>query len=87
MNVLLMDKPFEIKESPNKLTLKYIVECMHKDNDHKFYFGWLVDELKSKQVSCERTIIYCLTIKQRGIVYGTMTGMLGQHMYIENNQN
>ena len=57
-----MDNPYEIKESPNKLNLTYIVKCMHKDTDLEFYFGWLVDELKVKQVSCERTIIYCQTI-------------------------
>ena len=58
LNVLLMDNPYEIKESPNKLNLTYIVECMHTDTDLEFYFGWLVDELKTKQISCERTIIY-----------------------------
>ena len=62
LNVLLMDNPDVIKESPNKLNLTYIVECMHKDTDLEFYFGWLIDELKSKQVNYERTIIYCQTI-------------------------
>ena len=28
-----------------------------------------------------RTIIYCQTIKQSGVVYGTIKGMLGQNMY------
>ena len=87
LNVLLMDNPHEIKDSPNKLNLTYIVECMHKDTDLEFYFGWLVDELKTKQVSCERTIIYCQTIKQCGVVYGTVKGMLGHHMYAGNNEN
>ena len=41
LNVLLMDNPYEIKESPSKLHLTYIVECMHKDTDLEFYFGWL----------------------------------------------
>ena len=45
-----MDNPYEIKENPNKLNLTYIVEYMHKDTDLEFYFGWLVDELKTKQV-------------------------------------
>ena len=70
-----MDNPYEIKESPNKLNLTYIVEYMHKDTDLEFYFGWLVDELKTKQVSCERTFIYCQTIKQCGVVYRTIKGM------------
>ena len=87
LNVLLMDNPYEIKESPNKLNLTYIVEYMHKDTDLEFYFGWLVDELKTKHVSCERTIIYCQTIKQCGVVYGTIKGMLGHHMYAGNKEN
>ena len=87
LNVLLMDDPDVIKESPNKLNLTYIVECMHKDTDLEFYFGWLIDELKSKQVNCKRTIIYCQTIKQCGVVYGTIKGMLGHHMYAGSQEN
>ena len=68
LNVLLMNDPYEIKDSPNKLNLTYVVECMSKNNDLEFYLGWLMDELKIKQVSCTRTIIYCQTIKQSGVV-------------------
>ena len=60
---------------------------MSKDNDLEFYLGWLIDELKIKQVSCQRTIIYCQTIKQCGVVYGTIKGMLGQNMYAGNEEN
>ncbi|XP_068757874.1 uncharacterized protein [Montipora capricornis] len=81
LNVLLMDNPYEIKESPNKLNLTYVVECMRKDTHLEFYFEWLIDELKTKQVSCEKTIIYCQTIKQCGIVYGTIKGLLGHNIY------
>ena len=38
MSVLLMQKPFEIKESPNKPNVTYVVECMRKDTEHKAYF-------------------------------------------------
>ena len=87
LNVLLMDDPYEIKDSPNKLNLTYVVECMSKDTDLEFYFGWLIDELKIKKVSFQRTIIYCQTIKQCGVVYGTIRGMLGQNMYAGNEEN
>ena len=87
LNVLLMDDPYEIKDSPNKLNLTYVVECMSKDTDLEFYFGWLIDELKIKKVSCQRTIIYCQTIKQCGVVYGTIKGMLGQNMYAGSEEN
>ena len=79
LNVLFMDDPYE---SLNKLNLTYVVECMSKDTDLEFCFGWLIDELKIKKVSCQRTIIYCQTIKQCGVVYGTIKGILGQNMYV-----
>ena len=85
LNVLLMDDPYEIKDSPNKLNLTFLVECMSKDKD--LILGWLIDELKVKKVSCQRTIIYCQTIKQCGVVYGTIKGMLGQNMYANKEEN
>ena len=53
LDILLMDKPFEIQESPNKPNVTYIVKCMQKDADHELYFEWLVKELKLKGTSCE----------------------------------
>ena len=53
LDVVLMDNPYVIKESPNKVNLTYIVECMHKDTDLEFYFAWLIDQLKLKHVNCE----------------------------------
>ena len=85
LNVLLMENPFEIKESPNKVNVTFTVECMDRDTELEFYFGWLVEELITKKSSCDRTIIYCQTIKQCGVVYGTMKGMLGKHMYAGSN--
>ena len=84
-NVLLMENPYEITESPNKRNITYAVEYMQKDTAHELYFGWLADELRTRQSLCERTIIYCQTIKQCGIIYATIKGLLGQHMYIGNN--
>ena len=82
LSVLLMENPYEMKESPNKSNVTYSVEYMPKDSDHELYFGWLVDELIKIQSLCERTIIYCQTIKQCGIIYATIKGMLGKHMYV-----
>ena len=72
LNILLMEKPFEVQESPNKPNVTYTVKCMQKDADHELYFEWLVKELKLKGTSCDRTIIYCQTIKQ---------GVLGKDIY------
>lgn len=47
-----MDDLYEIKDSLNKLNLIYVVECMSKDIDFEFYFGWFIDELKIKKVFC-----------------------------------
>ena len=38
---------------------------MQKDTEHELYFKWLVEELKLKGTLCEKTIIYCQTIKTR----------------------
>ena len=71
-NVLLMENPYEITKSPNKQNITYSVEYMQKDTVHELYFGWLADELTTRQSLCERTIIYCQTIKQCGIIYATI---------------
>ena len=59
LSILLMDKPFEIQESPNKPNVTYLVECIQKENDHEWYFEWLVEELRVRKTSSVRTIIYC----------------------------
>ena len=38
---------------------------MQKDTEHELYFKWPVEELKLKGTLCEKTIIYCQTIKTR----------------------
>ena len=63
---------FEIRESPNKLNVSYAVQCMHKDTELELYFTWLADELRSMERQCERTIIYCQTIKQCSVIYATL---------------
>lgn len=76
-----MEKPFEVHKSPNKPNLTYTVKCMQKDADHELYFEWLVKELKLKWTSCDRTIIYCQTIKQCSVMYGIVKAMLGKDIY------
>lgn len=56
-NVLLRDSPFEIKESPNKVNVTYIVECMDKDTESSILDGvW-----KSCKTSCMREDNYLLS--------------------------
>jgi ATP-dependent DNA helicase RecQ len=82
--VLLMDKPCVIFESPNKDNIAYVVEYMSRDEDLEHYFSWLVEELREKKEHCDRTIIYCQTIKQCGLLYATLKAVLGNDMRIGN---
>ena len=69
LSILLMDKPFEIQESPNKPNVTYVVECIQKEKDHEWYFEWLVEELLIRKTSSVRTIIYCQTTKQCSVIF------------------
>ena len=83
-DVLLMDNPYVIFESPNKDNIAYVVEYMPKDADLEHYFGWLIEELREKKELCDRTIIYCQTIKRCGLLYATFKAVLGNDTYIGN---
>lgn len=81
-HVLKMKLPYLVYESPNKGNITYNVTYMPNDIDLDQYFGWLAEELIAKHEDCDRTIIYCQTIKQCGILYGIMKGLIGKHMYV-----
>lgn len=81
--VLLMQNPLDIKESPNKVNLTYSVIKMNKDCDLELFFEWLVEDIKKLKDKCDRTIIYCQTIKQCGIIYGMLRGLLRKDLFIE----
>ena len=78
VNILHMKDFEEIQESPNKANIRYIVHCMEQGLDHELYFAWLTDELTVEKEKLARTIIYCQTIKQCGILYATIRGLLGK---------
>lgn len=82
LSLLNMGNAVEIRESPNKLNVAYVVQYIDKDTELEFYFGWLTDELKQNQEKTERTIIYCQTIRQCGMLYAAIKGLLGKHMFI-----
>ncbi|XP_068724074.1 ATP-dependent helicase wrn-1-like [Montipora capricornis] len=83
-NLLNMKNAVEIKESPNKLNVAYVVQFMDKDMELEFYFGWLTDELKKSREKTERTISYCQTIRQCGLLYATIKALLGEYILIGN---
>lgn len=80
--VLMMNNPCVIFESPNKDNISYSVEYMSRDANLERYFSWLAEELKEKKELCDRTIIYCQTIKQCGLVYATLRGILGKDNHV-----
>lgn len=85
LNILHMECFVEIKESPNKTNIRYVVHCMDKKAEHEEYFAWLTDTLRTEGQNCVRTIVYCQTIKQCSIIYATMSGLLGKENMTSSN--
>jgi len=85
LNILHMEHFDEIKESPNKSNIRYVVHCMDKKAEHEEYFVWLTDELRREQYNSTRTIVYCQTIKQCSIIYATISGLLGKENMTNSN--
>ena len=56
---------------------------MNKYCDLKLFFEWLVEDIRKLKDECDRTIIYCQTIKQCGIIYGMLRGLLRKDLFIE----
>lgn len=81
-DVLNMNSPHVVYESPNKGNVTYGVVYMPNDIDLEQYFDWLAEELITMKEHCDRTIIYCQTIKQCGLLYAIMKGLLGTQMYV-----
>lgn len=78
-----MQNPLDSKVSPNKVNLIYSVTKMNKDCDLELFFEWLVEDIRKLKEKCDRTIIYCHTIKQCGIIYGMLRGLLRKDLFIE----
>ena len=81
MEILLMDSPFIIYESPDKPIIAYSVFYMSRDESLQKYFEWFVKELLEHGINSTRTIIYRQTIKQCSLLYAILKGMLGDGMY------
>ena len=82
--VLQLNTPHLIYESPSKNNIAYSVLYIDKERELDQYFKWLVEEMKEKKVATTRTIIYCQTIKQCGVIYSIIKGMLGSSFYADN---
>ena len=82
VDVLAIENPCFLSESPDKQNMVYIVECMSKDSNFEQYFKWLADDVVKHGKVTERTIIYCQTIKQCSKMYNSLKSMLGNNLYI-----
>ena len=83
MDVLLMNHPHVILESPGKPNIAYSVYYIPKDRCLRDDFQWLGDELLTEKELTTRTIIYCQTIKQCGLIYSTRRAMLGKKIFLD----
>ena len=64
MDVLLMDNPHVIFESPGKPNVAYSVYYISEDKSLEDYFHSLGDELMTHETNATSTVIHCQTIKQ-----------------------
>jgi len=79
--VLLMNGPQIVTESPNKANISYVVQYMGKNASLAEYLSWLSNELKDCGSAATRTIIYTQTINQCAVVYSTLKTILGDKIY------
>jgi len=82
IDVLLMENPHIITESPDKPNVAYSVYYMPKNKDIEEHFQWLIDELLADRQNTTRTIIYCQTIKQCGLLYSSLRALLGNDIFL-----
>jgi len=71
-----------ITESPDKPNVAYSVYYMPKNKDIEEHFQWLIDELLADRQNTTRTIIYCQTIKQCGLLYSSLRALLGNDIFL-----
>lgn len=87
MDVLRMNSPHTVYDNPSKPNVAYSVYYIPKDKPLDDYFQWLGDELMTQRRNSTRTIIYCQTIKQCGLIYSTLKAMLGSKIYLDETHN
>ncbi|XP_068693066.1 bifunctional 3'-5' exonuclease/ATP-dependent helicase WRN-like [Montipora foliosa] len=79
--VLLMNGPHIVTESPNKANISYVVQYMGRNASLAEYLSWISNEVKDRGSAATRTIIYTQTIKQCAVAYSTLKTLLGDKIY------
>lgn len=87
INTLLMVNPHIIYECPSKENIAYAVHYLEKNRSPEECFGWLIKELEESKNETIRTIIYCQTIKQCGLIYSAFKAVLGNKMYLSDQRD
>ena len=82
IDVLRMENPHTIFQNPSKPNVGYSVFYIPKERTLEDYFQWLDDDLLTQGTNSTRTIVYCQTIKQCGLLYSSLKVMLGSKIYI-----
>lgn len=73
---------FIMEHSPQRPNVQFSVRYLDKNLPVSSIFSTLIDELRSKNVSCERTMIFCQTRKQCALVYSAFKESLGVDFYV-----
>ena len=58
-----------MEHNPERPKVQFSVGYLDKNMPVSSIFRTLIDELRSQNVSCERTMIFCQTRKQCALVY------------------
>ena len=85
--VLLMNSPHVVTESPDKANISYVVQYMGKKASLAEYLSWISNEVKECGSAATRTIIYTQTIKQCAVVYSTLKTLLEDKIYNSENRD
>ena len=79
--VLSLKNPAFIEVNPDRPNIKYVVEKV--TNDPEKIFSWVVDSLKKKGVKADKTIIYCRSLKDCGLVFDSFrVGLRGELSFV-----
>ena len=73
---------FIMEHCPERPNVQFSVRYLDKNLPVSSIFRTLIDELRSQNVSCERTMIFCQTRKQCALVYSAFKESLGDDLYV-----
>lgn len=78
---LSLDEVKMIEKSPDRPNLSYVAHYLDKNEPIEAAFSSLICEVKSRNVTTPRTMIYCQTRKQCSVLFRLFQIYLGKHMF------